>query len=258
MLISLDQVTVDYGSGASAFRAVHETNLAVTEGVVLGLVGESGSGKSTLGRAIAGLEPISGGTIDRSGLPVSPGPSPVQYIFQDASSALNPRMPVGRSIAEGLTPKGRLDRHMRARVAQLLELVHLDASVESKRPAQLSGGQRQRVAIARALAVEPAVLVADEITSALDASVQSAVLNLLWELKRETRLAMVFISHDISVVNYIADEIAVMKNGTIVEQAPADAVIRNPKNEYTRTLLGSVPTLPTSDQTMEDQRNRYA
>lgn len=245
MLISLDQVSVDYGRGVSAFRAVHETSLVVNEGVVLGLVGESGSGKSTLGRAIAGIEPISGGTIDRSRLPDKPGPSQVQYVFQDAVSALNPRMPVGRSIAEGMTSKGRLDKRTRDRVAALLDMVHLDASVESKRPAQLSGGQRQRVAIARALAVEPALLVADEITSALDASVQSAVLNLLWELKRENQLSMVFISHDISVVYYIADEIAVMKDGRIVEYAAADEVINNPKAEYTQTLIGSVPTLPT-------------
>ncbi len=246
MILSLDRVCVDYGTGPSTFRAVHDITLTIAEGTVLGLVGESGSGKSTLGRAIAGLEPVSAGGLDTSNLPTRDGRYPVQYIFQDASSAFNPRMTIGRIIAEGVGPAARNRKQLRQVVEDLMNQVHLDPTTAMKRPSQLSGGQRQRVAIARALAVNPAVLVADEITSALDASVQAAVLNLLWELKKHRDFTMIFISHDISVVNYLSDEIVVMKDGRVVEQGTTQAVIWEPRETYTQELLAAVPTIPYS------------
>ena len=246
MILSLERVCVDYGTGPTAFRAVHDVTLDLTAGTVVGLVGESGSGKSTLGRAIAGLEPISAGTLDTSRLPWRGRRSPVQYVFQDANSALNPRMTVGRIIAEGLDPRSIGRGEMRRAVQELMNQVHLDPAVIDQRPPQLSGGQRQRVAIARALSVEPAILVADEITSALDASVQAAVLNLLGELKRQRQFTMIFISHDISVVNYLSDEVVVLRNGRVVEHGATKQVIEAPRADYTRELLASVPTVPYS------------
>ena len=219
MILSLEQVCVDYGTGPSAFRAVHDVTLTITEGTVLGLVGESGSGKSTLGRAIAGLEPVSSGVLDTSRLPTRDRRYPVQYIFQDASSALNPRMTIGRIIAEGVGPAAKNRKQLQQVVDDLMNQVHLDPTTATKRPSQLSGGQRQRVAIARALAVNPAVLVAVEITSALDASVHATVLIILWQLKQRRDSTMIFISHDLFVAHFLSIQFADIPAGCVA--APA-------------------------------------
>jgi peptide/nickel transport system ATP-binding protein len=162
-------------------------------------------------------------------------------VFQDPYSSLDPRMTVGRSIGEAL-PRGVGRRPERdAEVARLLELVGLDPIMAGVRPSALSGGQRQRVAIARALSARPGVVIADEITSALDVSVQSTVLNLIRQLQRELGLTMLFISHDLAVVRYVADVIAVMCLGQVVEQGPAERVLSDPQHPYTRELLAAIP-----------------
>jgi peptide/nickel transport system ATP-binding protein len=239
--LRFDDVTVRYGSGRTATTAVDGVSLTVPDGEILGLVGESGSGKSTLARAAVGLAPISSGRILLDERPVpQTRPRPLQMVFQDPYSSLDPRMTIGASIAEILPPgMGRSER--RDEVARLLELVHLDASRAKEYPARMSGGQRQRVALARALAGRPQVLIADEITSALDVSIQGSVLNLVRELQPELGLSMLFISHNLAVVRYVAKRIAVMYRGRIVEEGPADQVLGDPQHDYTRTLLTALP-----------------
>jgi peptide/nickel transport system ATP-binding protein len=166
-------------------------------------------------------------------------------VFQDPYSSLDPRMSVGASIAEALPREGsRATR--RSEVARLLELVHLDPARAGALPGELSGGQRQRVALARALAARPSVVVADEITSALDVSIQGAVLNLVRELQRELGLTLLFISHNLAVVRYVADSVAVMHAGRLVEQGPTARVLADPDHDYTRQLLAAVPGTPRS------------
>ncbi|SEG97308.1 peptide/nickel transport system ATP-binding protein [Nonomuraea solani] len=208
-----------------AFTAVDDVTLEIPDGHVVGLVGESGSGKSSLARAVCGLVPHTG-TVE--------GARRVQMVFQDPYASLNPRMTVARTIAEGAGP-GAVER--------LLGLVRLPAELAGRYPRELSGGQRQRVAIARALGGDPALLVADEITSSLDVSVQGAVLNLVRGLRDELGLTMLFISHNLAVVRYVADIVAVMHKGRIVEAGPAEQVVGEPAHEYTRALLTAVPRL---------------
>ncbi|MFJ6700338.1 ABC transporter ATP-binding protein [Streptomyces sp. NPDC091272] len=232
--MKITELTVRYGT----FTAVDHLSLEVPPGSVVGLVGESGSGKSTVARAVAGLTPCRGTVtgIDRAR---------IQMVFQDPYSSLNPRMTVGASIAEGLGPRAR--RAERATgVARLLDLVALPATAAAKYPRELSGGQRQRVAVARALAAQPELLIADEITSALDVSVQGAVLNLIRDLRTELGLSMLFISHNLAVVRYVADTVAVMRSGRLVEAGNVDEVIGSPQHDYTRSLLDAVPRLAHS------------
>ena len=239
--LRIEDLTVRYGYGASAHLAVDQVSLTVPAGEIVGLVGESGSGKSTIARSIVGLTPVTSGRILLDGHEVPRhGRRPVQMIFQDPQSSLDPRMSIGASIAEALPP-GTTRAGRRTEVARYLELVHLDPSRAGARPGELSGGQRQRVAIARALAARPAVVIADEITSALDASVQGAMVNLIRELQRDLGLSMLFISHNLAVVRYVAKRIAVMYRGRIVEEGPAEQVLNDPRHEYTRTLLTALP-----------------
>jgi len=239
--LRFDDVTVRYGSGRTTTLAVDGVDLVVPEGEILGLVGESGSGKSTLARAAVGLAPLASGRILLDGRPVPrTRPRPLQMVFQDPYSSLDPRMTIGASIAE-ILPPGTSRAERRDEVARLLELVHLDASRAADYPARLSGGQRQRVAIARALAGRPQVLIADEITSALDVSIQGSMLNLVRELQPELGLSILFISHNLAVVRYVASRIAVMHRGRIVEQGPTAEVLGDPRHDYTRTLLTALP-----------------
>ncbi|GAB3981023.1 ABC transporter ATP-binding protein [Plantactinospora veratri] len=231
-----DDVTVRYGTGRGRLTAVDAVRLTVPAGTVVGLVGESGSGKSTLARAAVGLAPLAGGRILLDGRPL-PRRAPVQLVFQDPYSSLDPRMTVGASIAEAIPRRAGVAA--KAEVARLLELVGLDPGLAGRYPAGLSGGQRQRVALARALAGRPEVIVADEITSALDVSIQGAVLNLVRDLQRRMRLSMLFISHDLAVVRYVSEIIAVMYLGRIVEYGPAAEVLDDPQHPYTRELLAS-------------------
>jgi peptide/nickel transport system ATP-binding protein len=236
-------VTVRYGTGRHAHVAVDDVDLVVPPGQVVGLVGESGSGKSTLARAAVGLVAPAAGRIVLDGKPVPRrGRRPLQMVFQDPYASLDPRMSAGESIAEAIPRGGDVSRvSRRDEAARLTGLVGLPAGTVDKFPAELSGGQRQRIALARALAGRPDVIIADEITSALDVSTQGAVLNLVRDLQRELSLSMLFISHNLAVVRYVADHVAVMYQGRIVEHGPAEQVLLNPEQPYTRRLLAAVP-----------------
>jgi peptide/nickel transport system ATP-binding protein len=249
-------VTIRYGAGRHAHVAVDAVDLVVPSGQVVGLVGESGSGKSTLARAAVGLVAPAAGKILLDGKPVPRrGRRPLQMVFQDPYASLDPRMTAGESIAEAIPrradrgvgsfgpPAGPKASHVSRldEAARLTELVGLPSGTVDKFPAELSGGQRQRVALARALAGRPDVIIADEITSALDVSTQGAVLNLVRDLQRELSLSMLFISHNLAVVRYVADHLAVMYQGRIVEHGPAEQVLLNPEQPYTRRLLAAVP-----------------
>ncbi|MFJ2263805.1 dipeptide ABC transporter ATP-binding protein [Streptomyces sp. NPDC087844] len=248
--VAARDVTIDYGSS----RAVDGVSFDVRRGEVLALVGESGSGKSTLAWALAGLRTPSGGTMthgsgrDAGDLARPAGKRPsalrrrVQLVFQNADTSLNPRRSVGDAVRRPLrffgTAGSRADADARAR--RLISDVRLDPALAERLPAQLSGGQRQRIGIARALAGEPDVLIADEITTALDVSVQADVLRLLDDLRRERELACLFISHDLAVVRGIADRVVVLWRGVVVEQGPTDSVFSSPGHPYTRQLMAAV------------------
>ncbi|MER6441020.1 ABC transporter ATP-binding protein [Streptomyces sp. NPDC001185] len=245
--LCFEDVTVRYGTGRRAMKAVDGVSLTVPSGQVVGLVGESGSGKSTLARAAVGLAPLAAGRVMLDGQDVNhrrgrgPGRA-VQMVFQDPHASLDPRMSAGDSVAEAIPRDARFDAPARrAEVTRLFRLVGLDTAHIFARPAELSGGQCQRVTLARALAARPQVIVADEITSALDVSVQGTVLNLVRDLQRQTRLGMLFISHNLAVVRYVSDIIAVMYLGRIVECGPAHQVLTDPQHPYTRELLAAAP-----------------
>ena len=238
--LSFDDVSVHYGSRRDRLTAVDHASLTVASGKTVGLVGESGSGKSTLARAAVGLAPIAGGRVLLDGIDLSRRghrDRPVRMVFQDPYSSLDPRMTIGSSIIEAMP---RDERRLRSRydeVARLLDLVNLAPDRATMLPGQLSGGQRQRVALARALAGRPQAIIADEMTSALDVSVQGAVLNLIRDVQRRLNLTMLFISHDLAVVRYVSDVIAVMYLGQLVEIGPVDSVLTDPQHPYTRELL---------------------
>jgi peptide/nickel transport system ATP-binding protein len=233
------------------FRAVDDVSFAVPAGKVVGLVGESGSGKSTIGRAIVGLAPVTSGTIrvgdadinELRGSAARAARATYGMVFQDPASSLNPRMTIGQCIAEPLVAHRRtMSRsHRRARVIELLEQVELPAAWISRFPHELSGGQRQRVGIARALALDPALLIADEPTSALDVSVQAAVLDVFQELQSRLGFSCLFISHDLTVVQLLSENVVVLQHGQIVEQGDARSVLTTPQTEYTRRLVGAAP-----------------
>jgi len=236
-------------------KAVDGISLSIKKGEILGLVGESGCGKSTLSRTIMQLIPSTSGDIILEGENLTTLSSnevrkrrlDFQMIFQDPYASLNPRMTIYSTLSEALTQrkpqlKGNKKELMDAVVA-LMERVGLNPSFMKKYPHEFSGGQRQRIAIARALAPEPKLIIADEPVSALDVSIQSQILNLLLKLRDELNLTMIFISHDLSVVRYLADNIAVMYKGKIVEYGDGERVFNHPEHEYTKKLLEAIPTM---------------
>ena len=252
VVLDFQDVVIEYpGRGRlKAFRAVDHVNLQVHQGEVLGLVGESGSGKTTLGRAAIGLLPITSGKLDVVGTDLShPNRRIVRgvhhkvgIVFQDPASSLNPRMTIGQSIGEPLLLANKTKGQALAReVEALLTSVELPKSYYSRYPHELSGGQKQRVGIARALSLKPALLIADEPTSALDVSVQATVLELLRSLQREFQFACLFITHDLAVIDVLADHIAVMHNGKLAEVGTRDEILRQPRDPYTQRLIAAVP-----------------
>jgi peptide/nickel transport system ATP-binding protein len=230
--------------------AVRHASLVIQRGESVGVVGESGSGKTTLGNCAVGLMPLAAGEIFYEGQlasvagrrPAFPRVRGVQVVYQDPHSALNPRRRIGSLINEVLVVHRMVPRSKVAeRCSELLDQVGLSSSIKSRRPRELSGGMCQRVAIARALAFEPRILVADEIVSALDASVQAQVLNLLVELRMRTGIAIMLITHDLAVVNQDCDRVVVMHDGEIVETGATADVLRQPRHSYTISLLEAVP-----------------
>jgi peptide/nickel transport system ATP-binding protein len=262
-VVDLQDVAIEYPKrGRSpAFRAIDGVSLRVSPGEVVGLVGESGSGKTTIGRAIVGLLPFVEGRahvlghdmvgIDRAGL--SAVRRDVSFVFQDPGSSLNPRLPIGESIGEPLRlAKVAKGDALAARVEELLDQVDLSRDLRNRYPHELSGGQRQRVGIARALALGPKLLIADEPTSALDVSVQARVLDLFQDLQRDIGFACLFISHDLAVVEILAERITVLNNGRVAEEGPRRQILHEPQEAYTQRLIAAVP-VPDPD---EQQRRR--
>lgn len=231
-------------------HAVDTVNFEIYPGQVLSLVGESGSGKSTLGRCIAGMVAPTAGQILFEGRDIaslnrqerSTFRRRVQPVFQDPRSSLDPRWPVAKTIAEPLVANHLGTRSQQTdRVAELMNLVGLPAHLAQRRPRELSGGQQQRVAIAAALALGPDLLVADEPVSALDVSVQAQILNLLADLRQRLGVSLLFIAHDLAVVKFLSDRVAVMYLGRIVEVGTTDEIFNNPKHPYTQGLIESIP-----------------
>lgn len=263
-VLKLQNVSIEYPKKGRvpAFRAVSDFNLEIFPGEIVGLVGESGSGKTTVGRASIGLLPAAEGKIEIVGRDISKPTSKelreirrfTGIVFQDPGSSLNPRLPIGESIGEPLLLSGdakgaELDR----RVEDLLDSVELPRSYRNRYPHELSGGQRQRVGIARALALTPSLLIADEPTSALDVSVQARFLELLQDLQDQLKFACLFISHDLAVIDILSHRIAVMQNGRLVEVGTRDQILKSPREEYTKRLIGAVPVPDPAEQRLRRQ-----
>jgi len=233
---------------AQSFRAVDEVSFAVHRGETVGLVGESGSGKSTVGQIVLGLTAADSGTVALDGADWSVLPErrrrarrrSLQLVSQDPLSSFDPRYCAARVVAEALPPSLTAAQR-KARIAELFDRVSLASTLAQRSPSRLSGGQRQRLAIARALAADPIAIVCDEAVSALDVSIQAQILDLLADIQAESRLALLFISHDLGVIHHIADRVLVMERGRVVEAGDAGEVFENPQAPYTRRLLADVP-----------------
>lgn len=245
----VEDLAVVLGFSSKATQILRDINLEVGAGRTIGLVGESGSGKSTLARAIVGTVPPAHGRVLVNGRDLSKlGRSEravsrraVQLIPQDPYSSLSPRRTIGQTLAEAISPiRGSVRQH-RDRIGDWLTSVQINPDTMNRYPHEFSGGQRQRIAIARALLVEPQIVIADEITSALDVLVQAEILALLGRLKSELNLTMLFISHNLAVVRGLCDEVAVLHRGDIVEHHSTDRLFTEPQHPYTRSLLASVP-----------------
>ena len=240
------------------FKAVDDVSFEIHKSEVLGLVGESGSGKSTTGRAIAGLQRISAGSLNVLGMEMrdfkerkfKPLREQIGFVFQDPGSSFDPLMTILENVAEPLIVHGRYKTVSQAKqyVGELLEMVQLPRAYMNRFPHELSGGQRQRASLARALALKPSLLIADEPTSALDVSVQAKVLELFKTLQVEIGFACLFITHDLAVVDMLADRIMVMHKGRIVEHGDASQIMQHPSDPYTRKLLASLPVPDPREQ----------
>ena len=257
-IIFLDDIRVTFKTRTGSLlhpnkvQAVRGLTLKLMPGETIGIVGESGCGKSTTANVMCGLQSPTSGKVYFKGQDVTKRTADmrktlgrvISVVFQDPATALNARMTVRDQLADPMIVHKVGDKASRAkRVRELIEMVGLPESVLDALPGQMSGGQRQRVAIARALALKPDAIIADEPTSALDVSVRAQILNLLMDLKKELGLSMVFISHDIQTVRYISDQIIVMNHGQAVERGTAEQIFNNPKDDYTRLLLGAAPSL---------------
>lgn len=246
--LSATDIHAHYGHGRRRVHALRGVTASITPDRSLGLAGESGSGKSTFARVLVGLIRPTQGTVLWDGRPLASLPrrgegsrsKVVQMVFQDPGSSLNQRMTVFEMLNEALDTH-EIPGERRAEVGRLLRMVDLAPTDASKFPFQFSGGQRQRIALARALAVRPQVLVCDEMTSALDVSVQAAILNLIRRVRTETGLTLVVVSHNLDVIRYLCDEVCIMKDGTVIERGSTSALMAEPQHEYTKALLDAVP-----------------
>lgn len=249
-VLSVRDVAIEYRVRRGVFRAAEHITFEVNKGRTTALVGESGSGKSTVAKAALGLIPVAEGKLEVEGKDLTRMRKAaaremrkrIGVVFQDPAASLDPRFPIGDCVMEPMVVHkvgSKADRIKRAK--ELLDAVRLPSDVINRYPHELSGGQKQRVGIARALTLDPSLLVADEPTSALDVSVQAAVLEMLKELQAEFRFACLFVSHDLAVVDHLADEVVVMRQGHIVEQGPAERVLHFPHEEYTKELLAAAP-----------------
>ncbi|MDE0114311.1 MAG: ATP-binding cassette domain-containing protein [Albidovulum sp.] len=248
-----------FGRKRITVKAVDDVSFEIGEGEVLGLVGESGSGKSTVGRTLTRLEkPTSGKAyfdgqdiLKLSARQFRPVRRHIQMIFQDPYASLNPRLSVEATLAEPLRIHGLAGNRSEARekIGRILERVGLEPEAMKKFPHEFSGGQRQRIGIARVMVLAPRLVIADEAVSALDSSIQAQILNLIGRLQRENNVSMLFISHDLGVVRYVCDRVAVMHRGRIVELGGKSRIFSRPEHEYTKALLGAVPRIPRFDYT---------
>ena len=250
VLLQVRDLQVTFGSGRSKFRAVKGVSFDVYRGETFGIVGESGSGKTTIGRTIIRVYPASGGSIRFKGQEITGRISremdreitrKIQMIFQDPMASLNERAKVDYIVSEGLQGRGHSREKMREMVHAALHAVGLPPEFATRFPHEFSGGQRQRIGIARALIMEPEFIIADEPISALDVSIRAQVLNLMSQLQRERNLTYLFISHDLSVMRFICDRIAVIHKGEIVEMADTETLFQHPTHPYTRALLSAIP-----------------
>lgn len=250
-LLEISDLSVSYGGALRRHHlAVNEVSFSLDPGETVGLVGESGAGKSSIGRAVLGLTRPAGGSIRLAGEDITHATRSrrrqlgrdIQVVFQDPFSSFNPTRTIGQALLEPLRLCPELSAgQRRQRVADILTAVGLPVDVINRRPASFSGGQRQRLAIARALVVEPRLVICDEPVSALDLSVQAQVMNLLLDLQEKRSVSYLFISHDISVVQFLCHRVVVLKGGMVMEEGPADLVCRRPSHPYTSSLLASVP-----------------
>lgn len=233
------------GVRSGKIQALDHVSLTMARAEIVGLVGESGSGKSTLGRCLIGLYKPQDGEILVEGADARGRTKGfdrrMQMVFQNPDSSLNPRHRVGQIIARPLRLLGRSRAEAQVRVQELFKLVRLPAEYGDRYPHQLSGGEKQRIGIARALAMEPDVLICDEVTSALDVSVQATILDLIRDLRDRLKVSILFISHDLAVISQICDRVVVMKGGRVVEEGKTSNLLQNPRETYTRELLCSVP-----------------
>jgi len=269
-VVVADQLVIEYPGrlGRAGFTAVKSVSFSIAPGEVLGLVGESGSGKTTIGRAIGGLTAVTGGSLrvlghemrgmrERTFKPIR---RDIGFVFQDPGSSFNPLLTIAQCVAEPLIVHGRARdaKDARRRVDELLEAVQLPKSFADRFPHELSGGQRQRASLARSLALEPSLLIADEPTSALDVSVQARVLDLFTQLQKDFGFAALFISHDLAVVDMLADRIAVLYSGELVEVGTGSAVLGSPQHPYTQRLLASLPVPDPAEQSLRREALREA
>lgn len=257
LVLVAEDLALDYVMRGKAFRAVEGVSFSLAKREVLGVVGESGSGKSTIARAVLGLMPVASGSLKVRGADLAKlrgraakeARLHIGAVFQDPAASLNPRFPIGDCIIEPMVVHRVGDNKARlARARELLDAVRLPTDVINRYPHELSGGQRQRVSIARALALKPELLIADEPTSALDVSVQATVLEMLRELQEELDFACMLVSHDLAVVDMLADRVLVMQNGRAVEQGETSVVLHAPQHDYTRRLLAASPVPDPTEQ----------